>query len=189
MMRALGISRLGGAPVGATPSSGQPRPELRAIVPTLFAVVSVTIALAQLTPARALAQSPTHLIVTPDELSWSAMPTLPPGAQVVIIQGPLNAPGPFILRLRFPADYAIPPHWHPWMEHATVMSGTLNIGVGDIFDRSKTTALPAGSVAVLQPDTRHFAWTSEETVVQVHGIGPLVIHYVNPADDPRRSPR
>jgi hypothetical protein len=51
------------------------------------------------------------------------------------------------------------------------------MGMGDPIDRSKTTRLPAASVA----------WTSEETIVQVHGIGPLVIHYVNAADDPRRK--
>ena len=63
----------------------------------------------------------------------------------------------------------------------------LNMGMGDTIDRSKTTRLLAGSVAVIPAKTNHFSWTSEETVVQVHGIGPLVIHYVNAADDPRKK--
>jgi hypothetical protein len=42
-------------------------------------------------------------------------------------------------------------------------------------------------VAVIPPNTNHFSWTSEETVVQIHGIGSLVIHYVNPADDPQKK--
>ena len=48
-------------------------------------------------------------------------------------------------------------------------------------------ALPAGSAAIMQPGTRHFALTHEEVVVQVHGVGPWGITYVNPADDPRKK--
>jgi quercetin dioxygenase-like cupin family protein len=68
-----------------------------------------------------------------------------------------------------------------------VISGSLNMGMGDRLDRSKTRRLPAGSVAVIPPNTNHFSWTGEETIVQIHGFGPLVIHYVNPADDPRKK--
>lgn len=46
------------------------------------------------------------------------------------------------------------------------------MGMGDTIDRSKTTRLLAASVAVIPAKTNHFSWTSEETVVQVHGIGP-----------------
>ena len=34
---------------------------------------------------------------------------------------------------------------------------------------------------------QHYAWTSEPTVIQIHGRGPFVINYVNPADDPRNK--
>ena len=93
----------------------------------------------------------------------------------------------FTLRIKFPADYKLPAHWHPAIEHVTVISGTFNLGTGDKLDTEKTKALTPGSVAIIQPMTNHFAWTSEETVVQVHGVGPLDIHYVNPEDDPRKK--
>jgi len=32
----------------------------------------------------------------------------------------------------------------------------------------------------------HFAWTDEETIVEIHANNPFDIVYVNPADDPRR---
>ena len=95
--------------------------------------------------------------------------------------------GPVTFRLKFPAGYKVPAHWHPAVEHVTVMSGTLNMGTGDKLDESKTMALPVGSVAIMQPKTPHFAWTKEETVVQVHGLGPWGVTYVNPADDPRKK--
>jgi len=152
-----------------------------------FAPLFFTIFIVTPPPPDACAQSTTHVMVTADQLVWSPMPTLPPGAQVAIIEGPLNEAVPFTIRLQLPANYEIPAHWHPWIEHATVISGRLNMGTDDKLDRSKTRPLPAGSIAVLPPNTNMFSWTGEETIVQIHGIGPLVIHYVNPADDPRKK--
>jgi hypothetical protein len=39
----------------------------------------------------------------------------------------------------------------------------------------------------MQPKPHHVAWTNEETVVQVHGVGPWAMTDVNPADDPRKK--
>jgi hypothetical protein len=128
-----------------------------------------------------------HMMVTPDELKWADVPSVPPGAKVSVIEGPLNEAVPITFRLKFPADYKLPAHWHPGIEHVTVISGTFNMGMGDKLDLSKTRPLSAGSVAIMQPKTNHFAWTQEETIVQVHGIGPWAIVYVDPADDPRKK--
>jgi quercetin dioxygenase-like cupin family protein len=133
------------------------------------------------------AQSGAHTMVTPGDLKWADVPSLPPGAKIAIIEGPLNEAVPFTFRLRLPADYKIPAHWHSAIEHVTVISGTINMGVGDKLDPAKTKSLPAGSVAIMQIKTNHFLWTKEETTVQIHGVGPWVITYVNPADDPRKK--
>jgi len=55
------------------------------------------------------------------------------------------------------------------------------------LDTKATRALEPSSVAIMQPGTRHFAWTKEETVVQVYGVGPWTVAYVNPAADPRKK--
>ena len=39
----------------------------------------------------------------------------------------------------------------------------------------------------MEANTNHFAWTTEETIVQLNGVGPWGITYVNPADDPRKK--
>jgi hypothetical protein len=137
-------------------------------------------------PAALYAESPSHLLVTPSELKWTDVAALP-GVKLAVIEGPLNEAVPFTMRLKLPSAYKIPAHWHPAIEHVTVISGTFNLGTGDKLDASKTTALPAGSVAIMQPKTAHFAWTNEETVVQVHGVGPWGVNYVNPDDDPRKK--
>lgn len=136
---------------------------------------------------RAMQEGGAHTMITPAELKWIDVPSLPPGAKLAAIEGQLNEPVPFTFRLRFPADYKIPAHWHPAIEHVTVISGTINMGVGDELDPAKTKPLTAGSVAIMQPQTNHFVWAKEESIVQIHGVGPWAINYVNPKDDPRQK--
>ena len=33
----------------------------------------------------------------------------------------------------------------------------------------------------------HYAWAEGETVVQINGMGPFDVVYINPADDPRKQ--
>ena len=128
-----------------------------------------------------------HMTVEPKDLKWEDVPALPPGAKVAVIEGPLDQATPFIVRFKFPANYKVPAHWHPAIEHVTVLSGTLNMGIGDKLDTKKTHAVLKGGVSIMQPKTNHFGWTKEATVVQVHGVGPWGITYVDPADDPRKK--
>lgn len=150
-------------------------------------LLPVALALAAMS-ATALASDkpPAHVMVSPDQMQWADLPALPPGAKGAVIEGPLDKPGPFMIRVRFPANYRIPPHWHPAIEHVTVLSGTFNMGLGRKFDRGATTALTTGSVGIMPAKTPHFAWTDRATEVQIHGVGPWAINYVNPADDPRK---
>ena len=149
-----------------------------------LAVVSTACALASLGASLAWGAD-AHVMVMPADLKWVDVPSLPPGAKIAVIEGPMNEAVPFTVRLKLPADYKVPAHWHPAIEHVTVISGTFNMGTGDKLDQSKTTPLSAGSVAIMQPKTNHFAWTKEETIIQAHGVGPWAVNYVNPADDPR----
>jgi len=47
--------------------------------------------------------------------------------------------------------------------------------------------LSPGDMMIMQPKTNHFAWTKEEVVVQLNGMGPWGVTYVDPADDPRKK--
>ena len=126
-----------------------------------------------------------HRMISPADLKWVDAPSLPPGAKIAVIEGPMSEAVPFTVRVKVPADYRIPPHWHPAVERVTVLSGTFHMGLGDKLDVHKSMPLAVGSMMMLQPKTPHFAGTREETVVQLHGSGPWGITYVNPADDPR----
>jgi quercetin dioxygenase-like cupin family protein len=143
--------------------------------------------LAQASAELAAARQSQHLVVTPSQLNWiAAPPSLPPGAQMAVLEGDMTKPGPFTARFKAPANYKIPPHWHPADEHITVLSGTFYIGMGDRLDESTASTLPAGSYTVMPAKHHHFAFTKEETVIQLHGIGPWGITYINPADNPQK---
>jgi quercetin dioxygenase-like cupin family protein len=88
------------------------------------------------------------------------------------------------MRLAMPEGYRIPPHFHQFDEHVTVISGAFQVGMGDTFDEGKLSTLPPGTFGVIPPGMRHFARADAATVIQLHGVGPWGLTYVNPADQP-----
>ncbi len=126
-------------------------------------------------------------VVAPFFMGVSAGWAQPSDHRMISPEGPMSEAVPFTVRLKFPANYKIPAHWHPAVERVTVISGTFNMGVGDKLDMQKSMSLRAGSMMILQPKTNHFAWTKGEAVVQLNGTGPWGVTYVNPADDPRKK--
>jgi quercetin dioxygenase-like cupin family protein len=126
-----------------------------------------------------------HLMLAPSELVWKDAPAVALGAKIAVIEGPLDKAVPFTFRLALPANAKIAPHVHPAFERVTVLSGTFYFARGETFEVIKTQALGPGSVAVMPPGTPMFGYTKEATVIQLHGVGPWGIKYMNPADDPR----
>jgi ChrR Cupin-like domain len=137
-------------------------------------------------PAAALAMD--HIAVQPNELKWGpAPPGLPPGAQVAVVAGDPGKDAPFVVRARLPRGYKNMPHTHPTAENITVLSGIFNIAMGDKFDAKKGEAVRAGGFFTAEKGMQHYGWTTGPTVIQIHGMGPFAINYVNPADDPRNK--
>ena len=129
-----------------------------------------------------------HVLVRPDDIKWlPAPPGLPAGAKVAVLAGDPSKTGPYVIRAKLPDGYKIAPHWHPTDENVTVIYGTLMVGKGDKFNAAASEAMPVGSFMRMPKDMRHFAWTKGETIIQVHGMGPFEINYVNAADDPRKK--
>jgi quercetin dioxygenase-like cupin family protein len=129
----------------------------------------------------------THILVPADKVQWGpAPPVLPAGAQISVLEGNPSEKGAVTLRLRFPANYNIPPHWHSMTERLTVLSGALRVGMGDTLDRRASQTLEPGGFVSLPANMHHFAWTATPTVVQINLEGPFDIFYVNPADNPEK---
>ena len=121
----------------------------------------------------------------PEAAEWApAPPVLPAGAEIAVLSGNPFGDDWFVLRLKFPAGYDVPAHIHSGDELITVISGEFNIGHGQKLDREATKLLAAGGFVEMPAGHPHFAWTSAETVVQIHGPGPFDITYMDPADNP-----
>ncbi|MEJ0020350.1 MAG: cupin domain-containing protein [Acetobacteraceae bacterium] len=152
-----------------------------------IAATTLAILLAGTTAASA-DTAHTDILAGPSAVKWGpAPPVLPAGAQLAVIAGDPSKPGPFVLRLRMPADYRIAAHHHPTIENVTVLAGSFHAGMGDRLDRDKGSALQPGGFVSLPANMNHYAWTAAETIVQVHGDGPFQLVYVDPADDPTRK--
>ena len=140
--------------------------------------------------SRVLASPAAKNAFTPDQIVWGPAPNIiPAGAQFATLEGdPMATTGDYTIRLKLPAGYKFSPHWHPLRENVTVITGTLKVGMGDQFDEAKMMSFPAGSFAYLDPDMHHYAMAGDDTtIIQIHGMSPVKLNYINPADDPSQK--
>lgn len=129
-----------------------------------------------------------HIMIMPGDIKWAdAPPGLPPGSQAAVIEGDPRAAGLFTLRAKIPANWKVMPHSHPADEHITVIEGSCYMGVGDKFDEATAKEMTTGGFAVMKTGTHHYFFTKQDCIIQVHGMGPWGITYVNAADDPRNK--
>lgn len=132
--------------------------------------------------------SSAHVMVTSSAVKWGdAPPSLPPGAKLAVLSGDPSKPAPFTIRAQFPAGYRIAPHWHPTDEHVTVLAGTVALGMGEKFDQAALADLSAGGYTAMPATMRHYLLSKTASTIQVEGMGPFVVNYVNPADDPSKK--
>ena len=138
-------------------------------------------------PIFAIAADDHHATVQADGLKWSAPAAYGKGAQIAVVKGDPTKEGMYVVRLKVPAGFQIPAHTHPNDENVTVLSGSFNIGTGDKLDEKKGSLIKVGGYSYVAKGMTHYAWFTEETVLQLHGMGPQGITYVNAADDPRKK--
>ena len=132
------------------------------------------------------AKSGSMSLATPDDLKWVQ---IRPGNEMAVVYGdPGKAGEMYAVRFRFADGFKVPAHWHPQDEHATVLQGTLLLGMGTKWDAGLlATTMTTGSYIFVPKDMPHFAQAKGETILQAHGIGPFQIIYANPADDPKNQ--
>jgi quercetin dioxygenase-like cupin family protein len=139
-------------------------------------------------PTGAAPSASKHQMLMPSQLKWGPPPPgLPTAAEVAVLDGNPTQPGFFVIRLRVPDGVQIRPHWHSQDEHVTVISGKFAMGMGEQWMPAKMTVLSPGGHASMPAGERHYAQARGEAIVEVAGMGPFDITYVNPMDDPRKQ--
>jgi anti-sigma factor ChrR (cupin superfamily) len=134
---------------------------------------------------------PEPMAITPAEMKWEAQGGLAlPGVEQVNLVGNPSKPGPYTLRLKFPAGYKLAPHTHPDSREVTILSGTWYTGYGERFDEAALKALPAGSFYTEPANVAHFVEVREPVTIQVKGTGPSGRAFVSPASNsPASNPK
>jgi hypothetical protein len=137
--------------------------------------------------AKAAAEHP--MVPSAADVTWGPAPgVLPAGAQLAVLDGdPGAAGGYYTVRLKMPDGYKIMPHWHPTAERVTVLEGTFNVGMGKTFDPAAAKPVSVGGFGTMPAKMAHYAVTSGATIIQISGMGPFALTYINPADDPSKK--
>jgi quercetin dioxygenase-like cupin family protein len=128
-----------------------------------------------------------HAMTRASATQWGpAPPMLPAGAQAAVLAGDPGKEGVFTIRLKMPAGYRVPRHWHPSDESVTLIEGDLTLSMGEAANAHDAT-LAAGDFVNLPAQMQHEASSRGGAIVQVHAMGPFQITYVDPKDDPRNA--
>lgn len=154
---------------------------------SLAIVLVLPLALQAGQPAQS--EASTHVMVDAAELEWGdAPPAFEPGAQAAILSGDPSKPGMFVLRLKAPAGFEIGNHWHPTDEHVTLIEGDVTLRMNQGAEDAHEHTFSAGGYMLLPAEMHHAASTRGGMTLQVSGMGPFELIYVDPADDPRKRP-
>ena len=137
-----------------------------------------------ITPLPAMMPSEESAMVSRSgsSLTWSdfSPPGFPPGGKITVLHGDPFSPGPFALRLQLPDGYQIPLHWHPNAEYMTVLSGGLQMGLGNSVDLKSANRYEPGDFLFIPGREAHFGQVQGATVVQITGNGPFQLNIGTP---------
>ena len=103
------------------------------------------------------------------------------GTKYALLEGRRDTPSEvFSYAFYIPAGFWDPPHAHTADARVFVLSGTLYLGYGEVFERSRLEAYPAGSYLLVPAGAHHFDGSEEETLILGTAVGPWATHYVDP---------
>ena len=121
-------------------------------------------------------------------LQWGPAPAVfPKGAEMAVVSGDPSKAAQFAVQLKMPDGYTIPPHFHPTAEVVEVKSGTFLYAMGDKINPADMKPMTVGQSGSIPANTHHYARAKGATIVQVSGMGPFALIYVNAADDPQKA--
>lgn len=145
-------------------------------------------------PAAAPAPAPVTVVVLEpagDDMVMNAaaglafqpieVPGFKSGMQIAVVHGDPMGKGDYTIRLKFPAGYTFPAHYHPNAEHLTVLSGAFQLAMGDKEGGTLHEYKP-GDFLYIPGKKPHYGGAKTETVIQLHGIGPFEIKLAGVAE-------
>ena len=109
--------------------------------------------------------------IEPKDIKW--VPNAAGTAESAVLYGDPSKPGLYITRNKWKPGNMSRPHFHPNDRLIVVLSGTWWVGTGDVFDPNNTVPMRAGTQVTHYGKKIHYDGAKdEETIIQIHGIGP-----------------
>ena len=138
----------------------------------MFSKVVIYIGIGLLIFNQAIASELSSKPIETEKLNWISPPPIP-GLQFTWVTGSEKEKGLYALRVKLDQGTKIPPHTHPDKRLSTVLSGTLYVGFGKMFDKSKLVMITQGNSYIAPAEIPHFIWAKDGAVeYQETGVGP-----------------
>lgn len=138
----------------------------------LFLLIVAAVALTFAKSGRAQQPALSHVV---------PLKEFPPDKRFETVSGDPTKPGsPYVIRIHAEPGYVIMPHTHPEDENIVVLKGTWAVGMGDRYHREALETMEVGSYGFVPKGMPHFAFSTTETILQVHGTGPFTTTWVVP---------
>jgi len=129
---------------------------------------------------RDFASGEVQHVVRLDATQWRPCPpNLPAGCEVAILDGHPKKAGLFTVRFNTMQEFIMPAHSHPKDERVTVIKGRVAVGFGRDATRAAADEFVAGDYYINARDEIHKVWIDSGSIVQITGIGPWVVDYVD----------
>lgn len=114
------------------------------------------------------------------DVTWGPCPpVLPAACEMAVLEGDPRSETLFTVRFHTKAPFELSPHWHPRHERVTILEGQVGVGFGDEIDREKATWFGPGDYYVNAKGAHHFVLSDGPALIQITGIGPWQVRYVD----------
>lgn len=153
-----------------------PRAHQAFVVCAVILAAALAVAFAERVAAGPPNDEKPPVVLHPEEIRWEERAQ---GVRAAVLYGDPARPGPFTLRLEYPAGYRKGPHIHPNDAFVTVLSGSYYRGYGNVVHEEDAHRLTPGTFSLNPGGVSHYEWTTEPAVLQVHAVGPWGTVYVD----------
>lgn len=112
---------------------------------------------------------------------------MPPGIKMAVLEGDPAQAKTYTIRLKLGPGAKVPVHSHSMGERFTIISGKTKFAMGDTWNDAELKELKTPAIGLIPRNQNHYAMATQDTVVQLSGVGPFDMKYAHPEDDPAKQ--
>jgi pimeloyl-ACP methyl ester carboxylesterase len=143
----------------------------------LLAVISTLAVTAKDSLAQGEFDVASQAVFPLEEGAWhEGPPGMPAGGKFAVISGDPLAAGPFVVCVRLPPGYMLPPYRLHGEAQMVVLAGAITVGVVGGATTART--LTSGSFTTLAASELHRAYTENGAILQIFGTGPFEVRLI-----------